>query len=60
VRANRAWWLAPVVVLIVLSYVLPFTVFRDVDRWYGSFLFWTVATVAVIGINAVVTSAWKD
>ena len=48
------------VVLVVLSYLLPFTVFRDVDRWYGSFLFWTVATVAVIGVNAVVSSAWKD
>lgn len=59
-RASRAWWLLPVAVLILLSYVLPYTVFRDVDRWYGSFLFWTLATLAVIAINAVVSSAWKD
>lgn len=48
------------VALVVLSYVLPFTVFRDVDRWYGSFLFWTLATAVVIAVNAVVSSAWKD
>ncbi|UYM07277.1 hypothetical protein [Solicola gregarius] len=56
----RLQWLLLVPVIIVLCYVLPFTAFSDVDEWYGSFLFWTVATAAVIGINAVVSSAWKD
>jgi hypothetical protein len=60
VRPNRAWWLAPVALLIVLSYVVPYTVLRDVDAWYGSFLFWTVTTAVVIAINAVVSAAWKD
>lgn len=60
VRQPSAWWLAPIALLIALSYLLPYTVFRNVDAWYGSFLFWTVATAVVIGINAVVSSAWKD
>jgi hypothetical protein len=60
VRQPSAWWLAPIALLIALSYLLPYTVFRDVDAWYGSFLFWTVATAVVIGINALVSSAWKD
>jgi hypothetical protein len=60
VRQPSAWWLAPIALLIVLSYLLPYTVFRDVDAWYGSLLFWTVATAIVIAINAVVSSAWKD
>ncbi len=59
-RQPSAWWLAPIALLIALSYLLPYTVFRDVDAWYGSFLFWTVATAVVIGINAVVSSSWKD
>ena len=49
-----------VLVLILLCYLVPFTVLRDVDAWYGSFLFWTVVSALVIGINAVVSSAWKD
>lgn len=56
----RAIWLVPVLLLILLSYILPYTVFTDVDEWYGSFLFWTLATAVVIGINAIVSSAWRD
>jgi hypothetical protein len=58
---SRVGWLVPVVlVLILLCYVVPFTILRDVDAWYGSFLFWSVVSALVIGINAVVSSAWKD
>ena len=57
---SKRGWLIPVAHLILLSYLLPYTVLSDVDAWYGSFLFWTLATAAVIGINAVVSSDWKD
>ena len=57
---TKRGWLIPVAVLIFLCYLLPYTVLSDVDAWYGSFLFWTLATAAVIGINAVVSSDWKD
>jgi hypothetical protein len=58
---SRVGWLVPVVlVLILLCYVVPFTILRDVDAWYGSFLFWSVVSAVVIGINAVVSSAWRD
>lgn len=53
-------WLAVVLGIMLLSYLVPYTLLRSVDAWYGSLLFWTVATAAVIGINAVVSSAWKD
>ena len=54
------WWLVPVAVLVVLSYLVPYTVLSDVDRWYGSFLFWSLATAAVIAINAVIALKWRD
>lgn len=56
----RALWLLLVLVIILLSYIVPYTVLSDVDEWYGSLLFWTLATAVVIGVNAVVSSAWKD
>ena len=59
-RTSKDWLLIPILLLIVLSFVLPYTVFRDVDAWYGSFLFWTLATAAVIGLNAVISADWKD
>ncbi|HZJ04990.1 MAG TPA: hypothetical protein VFD59_05910 [Nocardioidaceae bacterium] len=56
----KALWLAPILALIALSFLLPYTLFTDVDAWYGSLLFWTVSTAIVIAINAVVSSAWRD
>lgn len=56
----RAIWLLLVLVIIVLCYVVPYTVLSEVDEWYGSFLFWTLASAVVIGINAVVSADWKD
>lgn len=59
-RSKTSWLLPVVLVLILLCYLIPYTVLSEVDAWYGSFLFWTGVTAVVIGINAVVSSAWKD
>ncbi|UPK74963.1 hypothetical protein MU582_21435 [Nocardioidaceae bacterium SCSIO 66511] len=56
----RAWWLVLVAIIIVLCYVVPYTLLSEVDEWYGSFLFWTLATAVVVGVNAIVSSAWRD
>lgn len=56
----RVGWLLAVAAIIFLSYLLPYTLLRNVDAWYGSFLFWTLATAVVIAINAVVSRDWKD
>lgn len=60
VNVSSRWWLAPIALLILLSYIVPFTVLSGVDRWYGSFLFWSLATAAVIAINVVISLKWKD
>lgn len=59
-RGRRVRWLVAVAVVMVLCYVVPYTLLRDHDAWYGSFLFWSVAALTVIGINAVVSSDWRD
>ncbi|HLR83353.1 MAG TPA: hypothetical protein VK059_00305 [Nocardioidaceae bacterium] len=56
----RAWWLVIVAIIIVLCYLVPYTILTEVDEWYGSFLFWTLASAVVIGINVIVSSAWRD
>lgn len=60
-KSNPArWWLVPVAVVILLCFLVPYTVLRDVDAWYGSFLFWSLATVSVIVVNAIVSLRWRD
>jgi hypothetical protein len=54
------WLLGFVLVLVLLNFLVPYTLLRDVDAWYGSMLFWTLSTAAVIAINAIVSAAWKD
>lgn len=51
--------MALVPVIMAAMFILPFTVFRNVNAWYGSFAFWLIATIAVIGINAIATRGWK-
>ncbi len=57
---SRAGWLIAIAVIVLLCYFVPYVLLSGVDAWYGSFLFWTVATAVVIGINALVSSDWKD
>lgn len=46
--------------LILLGFVIPFTLLTNVDAWYGSFLFWSVLLIAVIGLNVGITRGWRD
>lgn len=54
------FWLVSALVLVLLAYVVPYTVLSGVDAWYGSFLFWASFGLAAILVNAAITSSWKD
>lgn len=50
---NRGiWW---VWLLVLLSYVVPYTLLSDVQAWYGSFLFWTAVGLLVVVLNILIT-----
>ena len=53
-------WLVASLVLVVLAYVVPYTVLSGVNAWYGSFLFWAGFGLAAILLNAAITSSWRD
>lgn len=59
-RTDKAWLLPVIMTIILLSFLLPYTAFRNIDAWYGSYLFWSLATLVVIGLNAVISADWKD
>ena len=56
-RTDRRIWL--VWLLVALCYLVPFTLLTNVQAWYGSFLFWTVAGVLVILVNLLLTRNFK-
>lgn len=54
------FWIGLALLLVVLAYLVPYTVLSGVDAWYGSFLFWAVFGLAAILVNAAITSSWRD
>ena len=41
--------------LVLAAVIVPYTLLRHVQAWYGSFLFWTVIGLLVIVLNVVMT-----
>ncbi len=53
-------WAGVVFVLVVLAYLVPYTLLSGVDRWYGSFLFWTAFGLAAIAAILAMTRSWRN
>lgn len=46
------------VLLIAACYVVPYGMLGEVASWKGAFLFWTIAGLLVIGVNAMATASF--
>lgn len=55
----RSKWIWGIWSLVLLSYLIPYTLLTRVQAWYGSFLFWTLVGLAVIALNVVMTKDFK-
>lgn len=53
-------WAGVVMILVVLAYVMPYTVLSGVDAWYGAFIFWVIFGALAIAVIALITSSWRD
>lgn len=47
-------------VLVVAAVIVPYSLLRDVQAWYGSLLFWLLVGVAVVPLNLLVTAPFKE
>ena len=54
------FWGGVMLFLVVMAYVVPYTLLSGVDAWYGSFLFWGVFGLLAIAVNAAITGSWRD
>lgn len=57
-KENEGVYAIIITSLILIAFVVPYTLLTDVEKWYGSFLFWTALTVIVIGINYLLIRDW--
>ena len=52
--------LALMVLLVAACYFVPYGMLGEVANWKGAFLFWTLAGLVVIGLNAAATAGFED
>lgn len=46
--------------LVLLAYLVPFTLLTHVRAWYGAGLFWVLFVIVVAGILIYQTKGWKE
>lgn len=57
---KRSKWIWLVWAVVLLSYLVPYTLLSGVALWYGSFLFWALAGLAVIALNVFITKDFEE
>jgi hypothetical protein len=53
-------WGLLILFIVLLGYLLPYTVFTETPHWYGSFLLWSLLALAIIVINYLFTRNWGE
>ena len=57
---RELFWAIICIVLILLAYMIPYTVLTDVAKWYGSFLLWVTLGLVIIVVNIIITKDWRS
>lgn len=59
-RTHRSWLYGAIGAVVLLMLLVPYTLLTGVNAWYGSFLLWTVCTLIVLALSAVLSFGWED
>ncbi|MFC4022485.1 hypothetical protein ACFOUV_01475 [Oceanobacillus longus] len=57
-KTNELKWALFIFVIVILAFTLPYTIFTNTAKWYGSFLVWMVLALITIVINYFLTKDW--
>ncbi|WP_339228454.1 hypothetical protein NSQ77_01560 [Oceanobacillus sp. FSL K6-2867] len=57
-KKNELTWALLILFIILLAFILPYTLLTNVTKWYGSFLIWLVLAFITIIINYFLTKNW--
>lgn len=57
-KKNEGLYAIIIAILILSAFIVPYVFLSEIEKWYGSFLFWIVITVIVIFINYLFVKDW--
>ena len=55
----KALWALTFAVIIVLTFVVPYTILKDVASLWGAYAFWTLLTAITIALVCVFMFRWR-
>jgi len=59
-RRRRLAWLSTFSLIVVLDFVVPYTLLKDVASLAGSYAFWAMLTAITIALGYVYMLSWRD
>ena len=60
-KAQRIFWVVLFTIMILAAFIVPFTpLLSDLQKVYGSFLFWNIFALIVIVCLGLITARWRD
>ncbi|MBP2077281.1 hypothetical protein [Oceanobacillus polygoni] len=57
-KTNELTWALLILFIVLLAFILPYTLLTNVTKWYGSFLLWIVLALITIIMNYFLTKNW--
>ncbi|UYF99619.1 MULTISPECIES: hypothetical protein [unclassified Halomonas] len=57
---KRSKWIWAVWLVVLLSCLVPYTLLTNINAWYGSFLLWSCAGLAIIVLNVHITKDFEE
>ncbi len=57
---KRSRWIWLVWGVVLMCYLVPYTLLGHIATWYGSFLFWGCAGLVVIALNVFITMDFEE
>lgn len=58
-RRVRVLWALTFATIIVLTFVVPYTILKDVASLWGAYTFWTLLTAITIALVCVFMLRWR-
>jgi hypothetical protein len=58
-RRVRVLWALTFATIIVLTFVVPYTILKDVASLWGAYAFWTLLTAITIALVCVFMLRWR-
>jgi len=56
----KALWALVFAIIIVLTFVIPYTVLKDVASLWGAYTFWTLLTAITIALVCLLMRGWRE